>query len=552
MTKNNDVRELILSAISELAGAVKVTLGAKGKTILYNDNKGIDVEWDGTPFTTKDGVTVAKYVTNNNDYKRLIMDVVKNASKQTVNSSGDGTTSTMIFTEALIKKGYSLVDKGYSSWDLNKAIDEVVEELITSLDDMSTDIDDTNDNSFKLLENVATVSSNNKEIGLEIIDIIRQIGFTGTIDVKESQAINTKLSTVKGLKTNKGALAAFMYNDTRNYRYSVENAFVVVFDMIIQDIHQILPFCRATSNKDLGEAPLLIFANDVSDVALNSIKAYMMSTNKQLMIVQNDGFGDKKIDIMNDICAVTSALVIDKETMYSKRPEDYKELHYTDYPIWGYMGKCGAVIVDDFTCSVLDGTPDQEYLEACVEDIQYTLSDVDADLSKGDKNFLKKRLANLTGGISIINVGGVTEIEMKEKYYRYEDAVLAVRSAIDHGVCIGGGNTLLKLYDTYFSSYKSRTDVKDSIYDALLSIPRQLLINAGLTSQKEWMQYYDMNKHGMCLDLRNNEYVHIEDYNIYDSTLVLKDVIRNAASVAKTILSIEDISFRGILYSSLK
>lgn len=553
-------QKLILTAVNNLVEPVKVTLGAKGKTVLYNDTKGHDKSlWDGRPYTSKDGFTVAKHVKSKNEAEALVMATVKAASQKTVSSSGDGTTSTMILTQALIEKGIELITKyNMTSWDVSNILDTLKKDLTSFIKEkysipVVNYVENEGDHiNLELLKRVASVSSNDKKIGEFIYNIYSHIGVTGTIEVQTSDASTTKVKMTEGMRLNKGYYNSIFTNNADGTQFKAEDAYVVVFDDSIRDYNQLLPFLRMTDLGEKGKKPLIIFCDEVSQIAMQVINDYVKLSNHPMCIVENSQFGEKRIDIINDIAGLTGGYPVSADTEYAKVPSYYKEKDPTTLPEFKILGKVKEVLITSNSTSLIADKEsiDQEYVESAVEYLKNKI--YDPETYAYDKKHYQRRLANLTGGIALIRVGGTTEIEMKELYYRYEDAVLAVKSAIDKGVTIGGGYTWINLYSELYESVDNELSIENEAYNLLLSsllnIPKQLLYNAGFISNNEFKTYMTNILNEKCLDLIKNEYVNIDEFEIYDSCATLLDVVENAISVAKTLISVDKIIVNNIVY----
>ena len=552
-------QELILKAVNDLVTPVKVTLGAKGRTVLYNDTKGHDKSlWDGKPFTSKDGFTVAKQVKSKDPYEALIMSAIKAASQNTVASSGDGTTSTMILTEAFIESGIELMTKhNMTSWDVCALIDIVSKDIIENIKDRySIPVVDSEGNiNLKLLERVASVSSNDKAIGKFIYNIYSRIGTTGTIEVQVSDAHETKVRMTEGMRLSKGFYSTIYANTADGSQFKADKPYVVVFDDAIRDYNQLLPFLRMTDMREKGKMPLLVFCDEVSQIAFSVIKDYIELSNHPICIVQNSQFGEKRIDLINDIAGLTGGYPITSATDYAKTPDYYKGKDVTELPEFRLMGRAKEVLVTNASTSLIGDKEfiDADYVDSSIEYLKEKVGDVETQAY--DKKHYQRRLANLTGGIALIKVGGTTEIEMKELFYRYEDAVLAVRSAIEKGVSIGGGYTWVNLhndledtYDTDKYDGAASSAVYNTLLNSLLAIPKQLLVNAGFISNNEFKTYSTKIKDELCLDLIGNKYMSVDEFEIYDSCATLLDVVINASSVAKTMISVDKIIVNNVVY----
>lgn len=540
------IKELVLRSVDKITKPVASTLGIKGGTLLFNDTKGYDKTlWEGKPYTTQDGYTVAKHISSSNVYENLIMDTVKLGSMKTASNSGDGTTSTMILVNALIKMGYELIDKNYSTWDICKQFDIASKNVLELINQHKIDIT----NNIELVEHLASISSHDENIGRTLYNVVKEIGIYGNIQVKESTNKITKINTTKGMVINSGYYAPQFINEGLSRRFINKEVYTVIFNDNIQDINQLFPFLRLTSNPKIvgNNKPLVVFCNNIGSIALQAVTGYMSASGKSVCIIQNPGFGDRKIELMNDLSCVTSGLIVDKNFNYSMMLKDYQDEN-DGGELWDYIGYCDEIIVDETQTSILGGKIDEEFYNETITMLETYLNDETLDIDEFDKHFYEARLANLKGGVTVINVGGITEVEMKELYYRYEDAVKAIKSALRDGINIGGGYTWVKVHNNLNQTELANKPIIRGYYESLLSIPKQLLLNAGYKSSREFDDYYNRILNDKCIDLKNDDIVSVEDYKVFDSNTTLKDVINNATSVAKSILQIKYVSFDGILY----
>jgi chaperonin GroEL len=509
--------ELILKAVNQLANTVKLTLGAKGRTVLYNTE-------ENKPHITKDGVSVARHVSSNDSYEAMVMTVLKEAAVKTMLSSGDGTTTTMILAQYLINKGFDLLAEGYSFYQLAKEFDKALNDIITTIKTKYTKSIESN---TELLKEVASISANDEKIGEFIYDIIKEIGIYGDIEVKTSPRNETVVVKTAGMKLHRGWLEGFMVNDAKEMVYRATNVNILILNDEIHALSDIEYYLKACLGSNL-----LIFCNDMSTMATKALKQYLELSRASVCVVENDGFGDRKIALMNDLAALTGAWVVDNGTA-----KDVNNL-----------GFAGEVIVEELYTSILDGRQDTELVEQIIEEIKYKLQeDADNDelsLSNMERKWLRKRLANLTGGVAVIYAGGRTELEMKEIKDRLDDAVLAVYSAIKEGVCVGGGYTFINVKNDLYSP--SNNKAYNTVLDAIEEPFKQLLINSDLINHYE--EYRSKISKGQALDLRNNKLEKINNYKVYDPCSVLCDSLINAIAVAKSLLSVKQLVYDGICY----
>ena len=435
------------------------------------------------------------------------------------------TTTTMILAQYLITEGLKLLSEGVSFYELSKQIDHAVKDIVDYINNNSIKIED----NPELLREIAAISSNDEKLGDFIYSIVEDIGLYGDIEVKESQYSETRIHKTQGMKLHKGWIETFMVNDVREMSFKADNCHVLIIDDTIQAVTDIDKYIHALKGN-----PLVVFCDDITDITLKQIEKMIQAVGPNVCFVNNDGHGDRKLLLMNDLAALTSAYVIDAKT-----PFDPKN-----------MGFAEKIKVDEWYTSIIGGKGDTELIEQLVEEIKDTLSDdenVDeTNLTHVERKFHKKRLANLTGGVAVIHVGGKTQMEMKELKDRFDDAVLAVESAIKQGVNVGGGSTYINCQKSLNKVFKEQWGRGYKMVLGSLESPfKQLLINADLFNQFEYFK--DSLTKGMALDLRDNKLYKLSEakYKVYDPSSVLIDSLVNASAVAKSLLSIKDILYDG-------
>lgn len=436
------------------------------------------------------------------------------------------TTSTVLLSQQIIKKGYHLLEANISSWQINKEFDDALTDITKYIKDNSIDVYD----DITRLKELATISSNNTEIGELIYDIIDELSVNCDIEVKKTKHKETSVEAVSGMKIHRGYFSPAFCNDYQTMTFEGRNAFIFIYDGVIRDYSDIAAYVRASADANDNPLPLFIYAKDVSKTALSRIENMLKFNPRPLMIVEHDGFGDNRISIMNDMAAITGAMIISEDDKVN-RPKPSIAL-----------GTCEEVRVSDKFASIIGGHGKQSDIDEIVEDIDQRLK---SNQYTKDERFLKKRKANLIGGIAVIHVGGTTSIEIQEKYHRIEDAVLAVGSAIRNGVSVGGAFTWQRA-SRFAVNDKRKYNRNDNpayfaVFDALEEVLKQLLINSGeYTSEKfnEAKSHY-LSDNPKAYNLIDRKYYPINNYKVYDATSVLEDSITNAISVAKLILAIE-------------
>lgn len=515
-------KDRLLKGVNKLAEYVRVTLGSKGKNVMFNKFE--------KPKITKDGVTVCRQVKSIDTVENMAIDVVREAAENTVKSSGDGTTTTILLAEYIILAGMVALQKGVSYYELSRQLEEATQFVINSFKENSLSIED----NFDKLLNVATISANDEQIGQLIFDIIKQISIYGHIEVKKSENITDIIETANGIQIHKGFYAPHFVSDTTKMKWHVQDgAYIVIFEGTLRAMTDLTPFIYAVNGKkdEHGELvtneqghvltdknhPILFLVDEVEPVLLNTLIRNKISSNIfNIMIVQHDGFGDRKLEIMNDIAALTGAEISDK---------NYK----------GDVGYCEEILVTEDRTSILGGAKEEDVVKDLVIETKEALTN--PEIVDKDKVYYRRRLATLLGGVSVIHVGGITEVNRDERKDRIDDAVEAVRAAINRGISIGGGYSHLVAKE----KLNSKLDTKGAeiISTALLQPFKQLCKNSDANYEDTLKSLIDDKNKGF--DVITNSLVDLKDYKVYDSTGVLIDALQNALSVAKSILSTERV-----------
>jgi chaperonin GroEL len=525
ITDTKLVREKLLSGVNIMANVVKCTLGTKGRLVAYTSYRHFD-DPVGSPVLTKDGVTVASQISSSDPIENQAMKILRAAAKNTVNSSGDGTTSTLVISQYLINKGYELLDKGVSSYQINIEIDKAVEDIIGYITKHSIEVYD----DFDKLKELASISANNKEIGELIFEIINELGVHCDIEVKESKRQTTYVEAVSGMKLHKGYFSPSMCNDYTTMTFEAKDVNILVYDGIIRDYRDIQAYVKASQDSAGNPMPLLIYATDVSKVALNRIEGSMKIHPRPLMIVEHDGFGDNRVEILNDLCALTGAKIVSEN---NKSQNPVPELA---------LGSCEEIKVDQHFTSILGGRGNSDDVDELVDEIELMLAEAEKQNWLNRIKFLRKRRANLVGGIAVIHVGGSTDFEMKEKKMRIDDAVLAVKSAIEHGLSVGGAYTWENAKEWAIGNTSMTREDNPAYFivcESVSEILKQLLINSGEYTEEYISELRSKYLKGYAYNLIDRKLYKVADYLVYDATSVLTDALYNASSVAKSILAIQ-------------
>lgn len=435
------------------------------------------------------------------------------------------TTTTMILAQYLILEGLKLLEEGVSFYELSKQIDNAVVDITNYINSQSIKIEENEE----LLREIASISANDEKLGDYIYSIVKDIGLYGDIEVKESEYSETRVNKTQGMKLHKGWIENFMVNNTREMCFEADNCNVLIVNDMIQSVSDIDQYLRYLAGK-----PLVVFCDEISDITLKQFEKMIQATGYRLCFVTNDGHGDRKLLLMNDLAALTSAYVIEATSPFD--PDN--------------LGLAGKIRVDEWYTSITNGDSDTELISQLIDEIKTILADDENSdetiITPVDRKFHRKRLANLTGGVAVIHVGGKTKMEMKELKDRFDDAVLAVESAIKQGVNVGGGSTYINCQKSLNKAFKDELGRGYKMVLNSLEAPfKQLLINADLFNQFE--HFKSALTKGMALDLRDNTLYKLSEskYKVYDPSSVLIDSLVNASAVAKSLLSIKDILYDG-------
>lgn len=531
----------ILQGVNLLANTVKTTLGAKGRTVMFNDR------YDRL-MITKDGATVAKHIHHEDPYVEMAIKVIREASVNTMNSSGDGTTTTVVLAQSIINKYFDLLKtegKTVSYYDFKKSAEKALQDVVNEIENNALSIEDHKEK----LKLIATVSANDESIGDLIEEVTEKIGLYGDIEVNSNATISSiKVETVKGIRTNKGYFSVVFCNDKAQSVFEYDDVNILQYDGVLRNTETIMPFIEIAIR---NQNALLVLVSDIAPVCLSQLEKAVQNRPMPIMFVEHDGIGDSRIEIMNDIVALTSASVVDESLDIRQLLNGYNSenpgTHVEQFSyLESLLGYCKHVKVTNSSCSLIDGDVDVKILNSQIEYVKNILAT--SDISGYQRKFNRKRLGYLSGGMAIINVGAQTALEMTELKDRVDDAVLAVKSAVRSGICIGGGFTWTKIFNALQRKPDYRKDVYYKIIvDSLTSVLKQLLTNAEIPH--EYNNITNKMKKDYAYDLITNSYLKTPDYHIYDAASVLVDAITNAVAVSKSIISVNAAIFDGYVKS---
>lgn len=511
-----DARQKILKGVKTLADAVKVTLGPKGRNVI------IDKSY-GTPHITKDGVTVAKEIELEDKHENMGAQMVKEVASKTADKAGDGTTTATVLAEAIYSEGLRNVAAGANPLDLKRGMEKGVKAVIKHLEKLSKPIKNKNE-----IEQVATISANNdKEIGQIIANAMERVGKDGTITVEEAKGFETTLDVVEGMNFDRGYLSAYFMTDIESQSCVLENAYVLIHEKKISGIKDLIPLLQTIA--EAGRS-LLIIAEDVEGEALATLVVNRLRAGLKICAVKAPGFGDRRKAILEDIAILTGGQVIAEELGF--------KLENTTVEMLGQVKK--AIIKKDDT-TLIEGAGKKTDIKKRADQIKRQIEETD---SSYDKEKLQERLAKLTGGVAKICVGAATEVEMKEKKDRVDDAQHATAAAVEEGILPGGGVALVRcipavneLANTLEGDEKTGAKI---IARALSAPLRQITENAGQEGAIVLQQVEKLPEtHGF--NALTDEYVDMIKAGILDPTKVVRCALENAASIAAMLLTTEAI-----------
>ena len=511
-----DARKALKSGIDQLADTVKITLGPKGRNVV------LDKKF-GAPLITNDGVTIAKEIELDDALENMGAQLVKEVSIKTNDVAGDGTTTATLLAQALITEGMKNVTAGANPMILKKGIAKAVDVAVEALKENSTQVSGSKD-----IARVATVSSADEFIGKLIAEAMEKVSTDGVITVEESKTAETYSEVVEGMMFDRGYIAPYMVTDTEKMVAELDEPLILITDKKISSIQELLPVLEPVAKSG---RKLLIIAEDVEGDALTNLVLNKLRGTLNSVAVKAPGFGDRRKEMLQDIATLTGGTVITSEL----------GLELADVTL-DQLGTARQVKVDKENTIIVDGAGDQEAIKARVGQIR---SQIETTTSDFDREKLQERLAKLAGGVAVIKVGAATEIEMKEKKLRIEDALAATKAAVEEGIVAGGGIALMntipaveKYIDTVDGDEKTGAQI---VLGALEAPLRQIATNAGLEGSVIVENIKKANKPGYGYNALTEEYTDMLEAGIVDPAKVTRSAIQNASSVAAMVLTTESL-----------
>jgi len=510
---SDDARQRMLKGVNTLANAVRVTLGPKGRNVVLEKSF-------GAPTITKDGVSVAKEIELADKFENMGAQMVKEVSSQTSDVAGDGTTTATVLAQAMVREGLKAVAAGMNPMDLKRGIDKAVHAAVDFLKDMSKPCADT-----KAIAQVGTISANADEnIGNIIAEAMEKVGKEGVITVEEGSGFDNELDVVEGMQFDRGYLSPYFVNNQQNMTAELEDPYVLLHDKKISNIRDLLPALEAVAKA--GKS-LLIIAEDVEGEALATLVVNTIRGIVKVCAVKAPGFGDRRKAMLQDIAILTGATVISDEVGLSLEKATINEL-----------GTAKRIVISKEETTIIDGAGTEQDIKARVEQIRAQIEDTTSDY---DREKLQERLAKLAGGVAVIKVGAATEVEMKEKKARVEDALHATRAAVEEGIVPGGGVALVRAQLTLveLNGDNHDQDVGISIARRAMEEPlRQIVANAG-DEQSVVLNKVCEGTGNFGYNAANGEYGDMVEMGILDPTKVTRSALQNAASVAGLMITTE-------------
>jgi chaperonin GroEL len=512
---NEDARRKLLAGVEQISKAVKVTLGPKGRNVL------LDKKF-GAPTVTKDGVSVAKEVELADPYENMGAQLLKEVATKTNDVAGDGTTTATVLAYSLVKEGLKSVAAGMTPIELKRGIDKAVEIAVEEIKKNSKDIKDKEE-----ISHVASVSANNdSEIGNTIADAMEKVGKDGVITVEESKTMDTSIEFVEGMQFDRGYISAYFVTDRDTMTSVYEDVFILIHDKKISSMKDMLPLLEKVAQSG---KPLLIIAEDCDGEALSTLVVNSLRGTLRTCAVKAPGFGDRRKAMLEDIAILTGGEVISEEIGLKLENTDISQL-----------GKAKTVKIDKDNTTIINGAGKQKDIQDRIAQIKAQIEDTTSDY---DREKLQERLAKLAGGVAVINVGAATEVELKEKKHRVEDALSATRAAIEEGIVPGGAIALIQASlaldkaDTSGLTDDEKVGFK-MVKRALEEPIRQIAENAGLDGAVI-AERAKSEKKGVGFDAAKMEWVDMVKAGIIDPAKVTRSALQNAASIASLLLTTE-------------
>ena len=510
---SDDARQLMFAGVNTLANAVKITLGPKGRNVILDKSF-------GAPTVTKDGVSVAKEIELENNFENMGAQMVKEVASHTSDVAGDGTTTATVLAQAILQVGLKSVAAGMNPMDLKRGIDKATVAVVEELKKISKPCEDN-----KAIAQVGTISANSdEEVGEIIADAMGKVGKEGVITVEEGSGLENELDVVEGMQFDRGYLSPYFISDPQSQSAELENPFVLLYDKKISNIRDLLPLLEGVAK---SSRPLLLIAEDIEGEALATLVVNTIRGIVKVAAVKAPGFGDRRKAMLQDIAILTGGQVISEEVGLSLEKATLEDL-----------GEAKKIQVTKENTTIIDGAGTSDDIKGRVEQINNEIEESSSDY---DREKLQERVAKLSGGVAVIKVGAATEIEMKEKKARVEDALHATRAAVEEGVVAGGGVAFLRA-ESVLAKLKGANEDQDvgiNILRRALEEPlRQIVTNAGGDASVVLNQVTE-GEGDFGYNAATSEYGDMVAMGIIDPTKVTRFALQNASSVAGLLLTTE-------------
>ena len=510
-----DARKSLLSGVNKIADTVKVTLGPKGRNVV------LDKKF-GAPLITNDGVTIAKEIELDDPFENMGAGLVKEVSIKTNDVAGDGTTTAMVLAQSMIREGVKNVAAGGDPMAIKRGMDKAVKVAVEGLKEISSEVNGKED-----IARVASISANNREIGELISEAMEKVSKDGVITIEESKTSNTELNVVEGMQFDKGYVSPYMVTDTEKMEAIVENPYILITDKKISNIQEILPLLESLMQQS---GKLVIICDDIEGEALSTLVLNKLRGVINVVAVKAPGYGDKRKNMLQDIAILTGGEVITSDLGLELKDTTIEQL-----------GRAKQIKVEKENTIIVDGAGDKKAIADRVAQIKAQLAE---EKSEFEKEGLQERLAKIAGGVAVIGVGAATEVEMRDRKLRIEDALSATKAAVEEGIVSGGGTAYVnvipkveRLAETLKDDEKLGAKI---VLKALEEPVKQIAVNAGL-EPAVILEKVKASEEGIGFNAADEEYVDMKKVGIVDPTKVSRSALQNAASIASMVLTTESI-----------
>lgn len=509
----SEAREKLKKGVDTMANAVKLTLGPKGRNVI------LDKKF-GAPSITKDGISVAKEIDLKDPIENIGAQLVKEVASKTADSAGDGTTTATLLAQSIFTNGIKNVAAGANPMDLKRGIDKAITAVVEQLKKNSKPI-----SGSKEIEQVATISANNDSmIGKMIADAMDKVGKDGVITVEEAKGTATEVKVVEGMEFDRGYLSPYFVTNTEKMETELDNPYILIYDKKVSSMKELLPLLESVSQTG---KPLLIIAEDVDGEALATLVVNKIRGSLRVAAVKAPGFGDRRKAMLEDIAVLTGGTMISEERGYKLENATLE-----------YLGTAEKVNIDKENTIIVNGSGKQEEIQARINQLKVQIENTTSDY---DKEKLQERLAKLSGGVAILYIGAATEVEMKEKKDRVDDALHATRAAVQEGIVPGGGVALIRTLDALVGLKVDNEDQNTgvAIIAAALEAPLRTIISNAGGEGSIVLQRVKEGKEDFGYNARTGEYEHLYEAGVIDPTKVTRLALENAASIASLLLTTE-------------